>query len=293
MAKFPLWKGFEFEVQGCLLEQIIDLSSPLGVAYERCIDFYKDFHTHDRLMFVFPRGSCLMDIRTKNPQGNHSLDSKNFLTLPAGLVHDDEGKSAIYDTMALYPTQELVLECTKTLEIKKEELSFINNHCKYFSKSPWLHQLLQQYFFERVIAKTPVKNLVFFEKQIVLEVLRIFFKKQSNSTLQKSLEEQPIIQRAIKFIETNLFEKLTLEMIAENAFTSASSLLREFKRELKKTPFAYIRERRLEEALILLKKDNHAVGEVAILVGYENFGAFSEAFKRRYHKTPSQFKWKN
>ena len=38
---------------------------------------------------------------------------------------------------------------------------------------------IEQYFFERVIAKTPVKNLVFFEKQIVLEVLRMFFKKQN------------------------------------------------------------------------------------------------------------------
>ena len=282
-----MWKGFEFEVQGCLLEQVIDLSSSMGIAYERCIDFYKDFHTHDRLMFVFPRGSCLMDIRTKNPSAEYQLDSKSFFILPKHLSHDDEGKSAIYDTLALYPMWNLILEGAKQLGVKETELSFLNKKCQKVPKTPWLNHLVWHYFFEKVIAKSERVHLEFFEKQIVLEVLKILFKKSTKEQMPPNLEEQPVFQRALKFIETNLFEDIGLDHIARNAFTSVSSLLREFKKNIKKTPFAYIRERRLEEALPLLQK-GRPVGEVAMLVGYGNFGAFSEAFKRHYHKNPSE-----
>lgn len=54
------------------------------------------------------------------------------------------------------------------------------------------------------------------------------------------------------------------------------------------TTYAYIKDRRLEEALLLLKSKKYAVGEVAVLVGYENFGAFSDAFKVKFGKVPSQ-----
>lgn len=289
MARFPMWKGFEFDIQGCLLEQTIDLSSSMGVAYERCIDFYKDFHTHDRLMFVFPRGSCVMDIQTKNPSGNYHLDSKSFLILPKHLFHDDEGKSAIYDTLALYPTTELILNGAKSLKMKENEVEILNEKCLKLSKTSWLEHLLQQYFFERIIRKSPLKELSFFEQQIVSEILKILFKK---TTKQPGIQDEnghPLIQRALKFIETNLFSNFTIDMIAESTFTSVSSLLREFKKHTQKTPFNYIRERRLEEAVQLLKKGTYSVGEVSVLVGYTHFGAFSEAFKKCYKKSPSHF----
>jgi hypothetical protein len=103
-----IWKGFEFKPQGCLLEQFVDLSTAMGVAYERSCDFYKDFHTHDRLMLVFPRASCIMEVRTRAPQTRLQVDQASVLLVPARLDHDDEGISSIYDTLALYPSEELV-----------------------------------------------------------------------------------------------------------------------------------------------------------------------------------------
>jgi hypothetical protein len=50
-------RGIERPRIGALLEQVID-QSPMGIAYERSFDFYKDFHTNERLMFICPRGSC-------------------------------------------------------------------------------------------------------------------------------------------------------------------------------------------------------------------------------------------
>lgn len=47
-------KGFEKPPHGSLLDQVIEIEGNLGVAYERSCEFYKDFHMHDRLMFVCP-----------------------------------------------------------------------------------------------------------------------------------------------------------------------------------------------------------------------------------------------
>ncbi len=63
MNRTSKWKGFEIPPQGCLLEQVIDLSLETGIAYERSCRFYKDFHVHDRLMLAFPRGACVMEVR--------------------------------------------------------------------------------------------------------------------------------------------------------------------------------------------------------------------------------------
>ena len=53
---FPQWKGFERAPEGHLLDQLVDLSGPMGIAHERSVGFHKDFHRHDRPMIVAPRG---------------------------------------------------------------------------------------------------------------------------------------------------------------------------------------------------------------------------------------------
>jgi transcriptional regulator GlxA family with amidase domain len=99
-----------------------------------------------------------------------------------------------------------------------------------------------------------------------------------------------ILVRAIRFIEANLFEELKLEDIAKRSGASVSTLLRRFKEEVHTTPYTYIKNRRLEEAHRLLANSDHAVSDVAILVGYENFGAFSEAFKEKFGHAPSKLR---
>lgn len=50
----------------------------------------------------------------------------------------------------------------------------------------------------------------------------------------------------------------------------------------------YVRARRLDESLLLLKTKRYAAGEVATTVGYKNFAAFSQAFRARFGMKPSE-----
>jgi len=286
------WKGFEFAPDGCLLDQVIDISGQMGVAYERSCEFYKDFHTHDRLMLIFPRDSCVMEVRLKDSKTAFSIDSSTALTVPKILEHDDEGMSSIYDTLALYPDTTLISDVAKHEGYSPAGLDPFFSECYKFKRSAWLDQLVREYFFERILSKTAdSKNLEFFERQIIREVLKSILgktKSQEKQPQKKEPTNAPAV-RALKYIESNLFSKMDLDLIAKQTFQSTSTLLRHFKAATGKTPYEYIKGRRLEEALRLLKSGDYPVGQVALLVGYENFGAFSEAFKEKYKKSPSAF----
>lgn len=99
----------------------------------------------------------------------------------------------------------------------------------------------------------------------------------------------PNLEKALIHIEERLFHGLGLSKIAKESGMSKSTLMRKFKTELKTTPYSYIKDRRLEEALKLLESGRHSVSEVAIKIGYENLSAFADAFKSKYNKVPSYF----
>jgi len=95
------------------------------------------------------------------------------------------------------------------------------------------------------------------------------------------------MQRALRHVEDHLFDVDVLRDLAKASAASPSTLLRAFKREVGEGPLAYVRTRRLDEALLLLKSRSHTVGEVSALVGYRNLAAFSHAFRARFGVRPS------
>lgn len=291
------WKGFDFIPSGCLLEQIIDFSQDMGFAYERSTRFYKDFHSHDRLMLIFPRGTSVMEVRTKNPNKTLLVDYETVLYVPKDLEHDDEGVSSIYDTMAFYPSDQLIEDTIKKFNLTDEHRQKLQTECLKIPRTALIEQISQAYFFERVILNKNNHDreaTTFLGRRLLEEVLLATFLGNQDRSMKKTDFQDdpnaPTSVRAVRFIEANLFEPLDLEQIAKISFASVSTLLRHFKDDVGVTPYTYIKNRRLEEALRLLKTGQHPVGDVALLVGYESFGAFSEAFKERYGDSPSTFK---
>jgi AraC-like DNA-binding protein len=56
------------------------------------------------------------------------------------------------------------------------------------------------------------------------------------------------------------------------------------------SPSEFIREVRLKKAVILLKKDDYNIDEIAIIVGFNSTSYFIRSFKKKYEMTPSAFK---
>ncbi len=151
-----------------------------------------------------------------------------------------------------------------------------------------MEELLNQYFFERVLQKTDPKYLDELAGQILEECLLIFTKAKKEFTSPVPGEGDTAVLRCIQYIEANLFNPLHTEDLTHFSRTSTATLFRKFKSATQLTPFEYIRKRRLDESRQLLKTGNYNVGDVAMLVGYEDLAAFSKAFKKHFGAPPSR-----
>jgi AraC-like DNA-binding protein len=289
---FPQWRGFERAPVGHLLDQLIDLSGPMGIAYERSVGFYKDFHTHDRPMIVLPRGSCVMKVRTaRGRREAHSIGSASAFIVPSHLEHEDEAVTSIFDTLALYPSQPLIDAVADDEGISPAKITRLFSRPSEFRRSSWLDRLAHEYLFARVLSRREsAKTLAFFERQLLVEILHSGVHRGTIAKRSSLPSTETVTGRALRYIEANLFSDLELPTIAGQAFASPSTLLRHFREDLGRSPHTYIKARRLEEARRLIEAGTHPVGDVAMLVGYENFAAFSTAFKKHFGSSPSSFR---
>lgn len=289
---FPQWQGFERAPEGHLLDQLIDLSGSMGVAYERSVGFYKDFHRHDRPMIVLPRGSCVVKVRTVGARRQtHTIASASAFIVPSHLEHEDEAVTSIFDTLALYPSSGLLNVVADDEGIPKAKIARLFSRPSVFRRSSWLDQLAQEYVFARVLSRRESpRTLAFLERQILVEILASGMHREKAMTRPSLPTDETVTGRAVRYIEANLFSDLKVPAIARQAFASPATLLRHFRGNIGKSPHAYIKARRLEEARRLIEATAHPVGDVALLVGYENFAAFSTAFKHHFGAPPSSFR---
>ena len=289
---FPQWKGFERAPEGHLLDQLVDLSGPMGIAYERGVGFHKDFHAHDRPMIVLPRGSSVITVRTVGARtATHRIGAASAFVVPSHVSHQDEAVTSIFDTLALFPSPSLLDAVAADEGIPEAKVARLFSHPREFPRSAWLDQLAHEYVFARVLSRREsAKTLAFFERQILVEIFAAGMGREKSPERPSPPSRDTIAGRAVRYIEANLFSNLELAAIAGRAFASPSTLLRHFRRDTGTSPHAYVKARRLEEARRLVEAGRTPVGDVAMLVGYESFAAFSTAFKRRFGAPPSSFR---
>lgn len=286
---FPEWRGFERAPAGKLLSQVVDLSGPMGIAYERSVGFHKAFHVHDRLMIVCPRGATSMRVVEQAPRRPFTVGGNTIILVPKECVHADEGASVVYDTLALFPEDALVNASARAAGLSSRALAAVLSGPILLRRSRWLDEALERYFTARVLDRAPrSERLAFLEHEIVVEALG------SSSPVPKrngevARADDPIFERAVRAIEANLFATLDLDWLGGRVGASTSTLLRAFRREIAQTPYAYVKGRRLDEAKRLLEGGGVQVKEVALLVGYEEVSSFSRAFRARFGAPPLEF----
>ena len=82
----------------------------------------------------------------------------------------------------------------------------------------------------------------------------------------------------------------SLDDMAAIAGTSRATLVREFRRLAKATPFEVLAEIRLDLARHALAASAQPLADIACEAGYASQAAFSRAFKRRFDRSPSELR---
>jgi AraC-like DNA-binding protein len=156
-------------------------------------------------------------------------------------------------------------------------------------RTRWVDELAHRYFFERVICERHESAASrFLETELVKELF--FLGREQSQSLRRAPagpDDEGVARRARRWIEEHLFEPLRVDEVARVVHASESTLLRAFHAEYGTTPAAWLRGRRLDEALLLLESGRYGVGETAARVGYTSLAAFTGAFHRRFGAPPS------
>ncbi len=102
--------------------------------------------------------------------------------------------------------------------------------------------------------------------------------------------QHPAVSAALKYLQQNLTQPLSLGNLAREAGLSASHLGALFAEECGCSPMQYLPRCRLERACWLLDNPYLRIQEVATACGYEDLNYFVRLFNRRYGQPPGRWR---
>ncbi len=100
--------------------------------------------------------------------------------------------------------------------------------------------------------------------------------------------EHSVVSKSVEYINKNLSEHLSLELIAKNSFVSVNQLCRLFKSHLGTTVTKYVISRRITEAKKMLRK-GATVSEAALNCGFFDYANFIRTFKNTVGVSPGRY----
>lgn len=127
-----------------------------------------------------------------------------------------------------------------------------------------------------------------FERQaLFLNFLSFFLQTCGIEDLK---EKSKPIQNVIDYLKVNYANDINIDTIARKLHYSSGYLHKLFKKETGFSIPAYIKNLRLEKAVILLQNTNIAIAEIAEEIGFEDPSVFFRNFKNKYGLSPSAFR---
>lgn len=116
------------------------------------------------------------------------------------------------------------------------------------------------------------------------------YRLENLTVIPAAAESDPVIARAIAYINDNLHKKLKLTALAEASYLSYVQFSRRFKAAMGVTVQEYITELRLKKAKTFLGDSDLPVKDVARSCGFANEYYFSNFFREHQSMSPTKFR---
>jgi AraC-like DNA-binding protein len=222
------------------------------------------------------------------------IDRSNFALLPARARHRLRSRSPAPKAVTLHLSEAERARAEREYAPHIDPLRFaqILDERRVLPRTRWVDELVHRYLFERDVCERHGTDAArFCETELTKELYFLGHEQLGKRTRAPVVEQgSALVERARQAIEAELFAPFSSAALARRCHASESTLLRAFRRELGMPPSTYVRERRLDEARLLLESGRYSVGEVAERVGYQGQAAFTAAFHRKFHVAPSRLR---
>ncbi|OBZ15761.1 AraC family transcriptional regulator [Bacillus sp. FJAT-26390] len=123
------------------------------------------------------------------------------------------------------------------------------------------------------------------------ETIKKVFKEYAKQVMQaKEHQYSKAVFKVEKYIYNNLYQKLSVQEIADNVGLSTDYLSKQFKKETGMTIVEYILQEKIKEAKNLMNYSNLSISEISNHLQFFDQSHFIRVFKRICGKTPKQYK---
>lgn len=96
-----------------------------------------------------------------------------------------------------------------------------------------------------------------------------------------------------KYINLNLDKKISIKQLARNFYITPKYLGQIFKSEVGEGILQYVKHKKVEKALLMLKSGEYNITQISQLLGFDNVQYFSTTFKSYYGFPPTYFQKAN
>lgn len=268
------------------LEHSVGAGAIFSLQFVKKDDFRTFFTDGPTLMFPLEAGRAKLTVG----KSVLSLDFNDFLLIPSGSKCAFESQVPILKIAYIDFSDETSGRMLTEFELDQKKVKSAFEKTKIMRRSSWINELCHRYIFERSIADQPTSGSAqFLEMELLKEAYYASVRSvQEQKSSEPRFAQLPMtLQRALQFLEENLFEAIDLDLLAKVAITSRPTLLRNFKARLGVSPIKYVWSRRLQEASQLLATGQYTVAEVSEIVGYSDVSSFSHAYREHFGFSPS------
>ena len=123
------------------------------------------------------------------------------------------------------------------------------------------------------------------------ELLYLIFTSEDGCLRRKVLRaSDTALEQFVCTIYQNIYNDISIEMLAAMTNRSLTSFKKEFKRIFNAPPHRWIIARRLDRARIMLISTTLTISEIGVECGFTNISHFIKLFKHRFRATPASFR---
>ena len=127
-------------------------------------------------------------------------------------------------------------------------------------------------------------------KLLLISIFRDTSKRKKRLKTPTALRnENSIVARALEYIASHVYDKLSVDIVAKETNVSASHLTALFRKQMGISPGDYIRRVKLEESKNMIREGRLNFTQIANNLCYSSIHHFSRQFKDHYGFSPSEY----
>lgn len=234
-----------------------------------------------------------------NGDVNYYIEGKNYMLLPNDIILVKPGdihkpivnSSEPYERIIIYLSDNFFAKyktdkfdlslCFKFTHKNNTNLLRSKNALHYISIIP----TLKKSFSDKDYASELYQKSILI--QLLIQINRAVL--SNDEFMPETSTQNKIITSTLKYINTHIEEKISIDKISQALFLNRSYIMHLFKSETGMTIFEYIKEKRLFHAKTLMSSEL-SLTEIAYKCGYNTYSSFYRDFSAKFGISPYRMK---